>query len=92
MRKALRDKPRFIVTPETSEHRVFVFAPATILIQGSLFRFAREDDVTFGILSSRLREVWASAQGNRLGIGNQRRYNKYVAFETLPFPEGLTLW
>lgn len=91
MRKALASKHRFIITPESSEHRIFIFAPARVLIQGSLFAIAREDDVTFGILSSRIHEIWATAQGNRLGAGNQRRYNKDVAFETFPFPDGLSL-
>jgi type II restriction/modification system DNA methylase subunit YeeA len=90
MRKALINKSRFIVTPESSEHRVFVFAPGMVLIQGSLFCIASDDDVTFGVLISRFHEIWATAQGNRLGVGNQRRYNKDVAFETFPFPQGLT--
>lgn len=55
----------------------------------SLFAIARDDDVTFGILCSRIHEIWATAQGNRLGVGNQRRYNIGVAFETFPFPIGL---
>ena len=89
MRGALLHMARFIVTPESSEHRVFVFVPGNVLIQGSLFCIASGDDVTFGILSSRFHEIWATAQGNRLGAGNQRRYNKDVAFETFPFPRGL---
>lgn len=91
LRRALAGKKRFIVTPESSEHRLFVFVPNNILIQGSLFAITREDDTTFGILSSRIHEIWATAQGNRLGVGNQRRYNVGVTFETFPFPEGLTL-
>ena len=90
MRNALRDEQRFIVTPESSEHRIFIFAPSRVLIQGSLFAIARDDEVTFGILSSRIHEVWATAQGNRLGVGNQRRYNITVTFETFPFPEEMT--
>jgi type II restriction/modification system DNA methylase subunit YeeA len=43
-----------------------------------------------GLLSSRIHEIWSTAQGNRLGVGNQRRYNIGVTFETFPFPEGLT--
>jgi len=89
MRKALANMPRFIVTPESSEHRVFIFAPGQVLIQGSLFCIASDDDEAFGILSSRFHEIWATAQGNRLGVGNQRRYNKDVAFETFPFPQRL---
>jgi hypothetical protein len=60
------------------------------LIQGSLFAIARDDDVTFGILNSRFHDLWATRQGNRLGVGNQRRYNITRTFETYPFPEGLT--
>jgi type II restriction/modification system DNA methylase subunit YeeA len=89
MRRALKGKSRFIVTPESSEHRVFVFVPNTVRIQGSLFAIARDDDVTFGILCSRIHEIWATAQGNRLGQGNQRRYNIGVTFETFPFPTDL---
>lgn len=36
MRRALVGKSRFIVTPESSEHRVFVFVPNTVQVQGSL--------------------------------------------------------
>jgi hypothetical protein len=90
MRRAVRGRHRFIVTPESSEHRIFIFAPASVLIQGSLFCIARDDDTTFGILSSRFHEIWSTAQGNRLGVGNQRRYNSGVTFETFPFPDGLT--
>ena len=90
MRRALIGRRRFLVTPESSEHRVFVFVPNTVRIQGSLFAIARDDDLIFGILSSRIHEVWATVQGNRLGQGNQRRYNIGVTFETFPFPAGLT--
>ncbi|ODM70509.1 class I SAM-dependent DNA methyltransferase [Bradyrhizobium elkanii] len=90
MRRALVGRDRLIVTPESSEHRVFVFVPNTVRVQGSLFAIARDDDVTFGILSSRIHEIWSTAQGNRLGQGNQRRYNIGVTFETFPFPEGLS--
>jgi type II restriction/modification system DNA methylase subunit YeeA len=90
MRKAIAGLPRFIATPESSEHRVFVFLPSSVLLQGSLFAIASDDPLILGILSSRIHEVWATAQGNRLGAGNQRRYNVGVAFETFPFPPGLT--
>ena len=89
MRRALAGKARFIITPESSEHRVFVFVPGMIRAQGSLFCIANEDDAMLGILSSRIHEIWLTAQGNRLGAGNQRRYNVEVTFETFPFPHGL---
>ena len=90
MRRALAGMKRFIVTPETSEHRVFIFVPGSVRPRGSLFAIARDDELCLGLLSSRIHEVWATAQGNRLGVGNQRRYNVGVSFETFPFPEGLT--
>ena len=81
---------RFIVVPETAEHRIVVWGDPRDLIQGSLFAITREDDVSFGILNSRFHDAWATRQGNRLGVGNQRRYNISRTFETYPFPEDLT--
>jgi type II restriction/modification system DNA methylase subunit YeeA len=90
LRSALKPLQRFIVTPETSEHRLFVWGDPKTLIQGSLFAIARDDDTSFGILHSRIHEVWATAQGNRMGVGNQRRYNATVTLLGFPFPDGLT--
>ncbi|RYE10797.1 MAG: class I SAM-dependent DNA methyltransferase [Hyphomicrobiales bacterium] len=52
--------------------------------------FPRDDDTAFGILQSSHHELWATAMGNRMGAGNQRRYNSLTCFETFPFPAGLT--
>jgi type II restriction/modification system DNA methylase subunit YeeA len=90
LRKAIATLSRYIVTPESSEHRLFCWAHTSVLPVGSLFAIARDDDTSFGILHSRIHDVWASAQGNRLGVGNQRRYNITVTFETFPFPAGMT--
>jgi hypothetical protein len=80
LRRALVGKRRFIVTPESSEHRIFVFVQNKILLQGSLFAIVREDDTTFGILCSRIHEIWATAQGNRLGVGKSTplQHKRYV--------------
>ena len=90
LRTAVSGLSRYILTPESSEHRLFCWADAHVLPVGSLFAIAREDDASFGILHSRIHEIWSTAQGNRLGAGNQRRYNISFTFETFPFPEGLT--
>jgi type II restriction/modification system DNA methylase subunit YeeA len=90
MRKAISTLGRYLVTPESSEYRVFRWADTTVLPVGSVFAIARDDSTSFGILHSRPHEVWATAQGNRLGVGNQRRYNITVTFQTFPFPHGLT--
>ena len=44
----------------------------------------------FGILQSMFHEVWCTYFGNRIGAGNQRRYNASFAYLTFPFPMGLT--
>jgi type II restriction/modification system DNA methylase subunit YeeA len=90
LRSAIASLHRYIVTPESSEHRVFRWSTGAILPVGSVFAIARDDDVAFGVLHSAIHEIWATAQGNRLGVGNQRRYNITVTFETFPFPSGLT--
>lgn len=91
LRRAIQPLARCILVPETSEHRIFVFSTTKATFSGSLFVIAREDYLTFGILSSRFHDAWATAQGNRLGAGNQRRYNATRTFETYPFPDGLTV-
>jgi hypothetical protein len=90
LKNAIRGLSRCILVPETSEHRIFVWAATTAIFSGSLFVIARDDDASFGILCSKFHDAWATAQGNRLGVGNQRRYNATRTFETFPFPEGLT--
>jgi len=89
MRKKISHLSRYIVTPMTAEHRVFYWLFYPILPDNNLVVIAREDDIHFGILSSRFHELWATARGNRMGAGNQRRYNGTSVFETFPFPEGL---
>lgn len=60
------------------------------MFSGSLFVIVADDMTMFGILSSRFHKVWARAQGNNLGAGNQSRYNATRTFQTFPFPDGLT--
>jgi len=90
MRSKIEALPRYIVTPETPEHRVFAWLSYPVLPDKNLVVFPRDDDATFGILHSRFHELWSTAIGNRMGVGNQRRYNNLTCFETFPFPEGLT--
>jgi hypothetical protein len=48
------------------------------------------DDTAFGILHSRIHEVWSLAQASMHGVGNYPTYNAKSCFETFPFPAGLT--
>ena len=88
MRKAIKPLPRFIVTPEVSKHRVFVFMRPPVMPDKNLTVIAREDDATFGILHSRIHEVWSLRTGTSLE--DRPRYTPSTCFETFPFPEGLT--
>jgi len=81
---------RYIVTPMTSEHRLFLWMGLPALPDNNLIIIARDDDAHFGILHSAIHEAWATRIGNRIGAGNQRRYNGETIYETFPFPEGLT--
>jgi type II restriction/modification system DNA methylase subunit YeeA len=49
----------------------------------------RDDDTTFGILHSRIHEIWSLRMCTYLGVGNDPRYTPTTCFETFPFPEGL---
>jgi len=90
MRKALQDLPRYIATVRVSKHRHFSYLHSTVLADTRLNVISRADDTTFGILSSRMHEVWSLAQASMHGVGNDPTYNAKSCFETFPFPSGLT--
>jgi type II restriction/modification system DNA methylase subunit YeeA len=90
MRNAIKDLPRFIVTPAMSKHRVFAWLAGSMFPDHQLIAIARDDDTTFGVLHSRFHELWALRMGTFLGVGNDPRYTPSTTFETFPFPEGLT--
>ncbi len=87
LRRQLAGLTRYIATPETAKHRFFVWFSASAAPEHSLIVIPRDDDVTFGVLSSRFHTVWALAKGGTLE--DRPRYNSTMTFETFPFPEGL---
>ena len=58
---------------------------AGILPDHQLIVFARDDDYFFGVLHSRLHQVWALATCGRLETRPQ--YTPTTSFETFPFPK-----
>ncbi|WP_394890403.1 class I SAM-dependent DNA methyltransferase [Mesorhizobium sp. AaZ16] len=90
MRAALKSVDSYLATAETTEHRVFRFFPANTVPDKSVYVFPRAGMVGFGILQSYFHETWCTYFGNRIGAGNQRRYNASFVYLTFPFPEGLT--
>ncbi len=90
LRKAISGLTRYIATPRVAKHRLFVWVEQTILPDTRMYIIAREDDTTFGILHSRIHEVWSLGTCSWHGVGNDPTYNAHSVFETFPFPEGLT--
>jgi type II restriction/modification system DNA methylase subunit YeeA len=91
MRKALNGLTRCIVTSRVARHSVFVWLSTRVLADSRLVVFARDDDTTFGILSSRFHTQWAVRKGMKHGVGNDPQYTPTEGFQTFPFPDGLTL-
>ena len=88
LRKALIGLTRYIATVETSKHRVFVWLPVAIAPEHRLVVIPREDDVTFGILSSSIHLLWAFEKKGTLE--DRPVYNTTQCFDTFPFPPGLS--
>ena len=88
MWRALDGLSRFIATPCVAKHRVFVWLEAGACPDHALIVFARDDDVTFGILHSRFHEAWSLRLGTSLE--DRPRYTPTTTFETFAFPDGLS--
>jgi len=87
LRAALKGLRRFIVTPEVSKHRIFVWLDCVFLADHQTRAFPREDDWFFGVLHSRVHEIWARAQGTQLRERESGfRYTPSSCFETFPLP------
>jgi type II restriction/modification system DNA methylase subunit YeeA len=92
MRAAVAPLSRFIVTPTTSKHRVFVWLSDPVLPDHKLVVIARDDSGFFGVLQSRIHEVWARSIGTQLRERESGlNYNVNTSFETFPFPERLDM-
>ena len=87
MRKAIGQQLHYCVTPRVAKHRLLARVDSTVLPDCQLVAFARSDDYFFGVLHSRIHEVWALAQGTQLREKESGfRYTPTTCFETFPFP------
>ena len=78
---------RYIVTSRVSKHRVFKWISGEYFPSSGVIAFASEDDYLFGILHSRIHELWARASGSQLrDAESASRYTPTTCFETFPFP------
>jgi type II restriction/modification system DNA methylase subunit YeeA len=87
MRHALSSVSMYIGTSMVSKHFFFNWLPANVLPANLIIAFARGDDYFFGVLHSRVHEVWARAMGTQLREAESGfRYTPTTTFETFPFP------
>jgi type II restriction/modification system DNA methylase subunit YeeA len=86
LRSALSPLRRCIATPRVAKHRLFVWIAHPTLPDSATIAFARADDYFFGVLHSKVHELWALALCTWLGVGNDPRYTPSTTFETFPFP------
>ena len=87
MRQAIASLNRFIVTPKTARHRLFVWLSHPTIPDQALYVIARDDDYFFGILHSRAHELWVRRKGTQLREAKSgSRYSPTETFETFPFP------
>jgi len=87
MRRQLHGKIRFIATPTISKHRLFAWIPQGILPDQQLLVFPCEGNYFFGVLHSKVHELWARRQGAQLReVESGFRYTPTTCFETFPFP------
>ena len=87
MRAAFAGKDRYLATCMVAKHRLFVWLDSVCVPANVVIVFARADDFFFGLLHSRIHEVWSLAQGSQLREKESGfRYTPTTCFETFPFP------
>ena len=79
----------YIATPRSAKHRIFTFVDARMVPDNAIVWFATESLITFGILHSRIHEVWTLRRCSYQGVADTPRYKHTDIFEPFPFPAGL---
>ena len=84
MREKLGELSRYIATPRVAKYRVYVWISENVMSNDAIIAIARDDDYFFGVLHSKLHEVWSLRMGTSLE--DRPRYTPTTTFETFPFP------
>lgn len=84
MRTVLAPLSRYIATPTVAKHRLFSWVEQPTLPDHQLIVIGRDDDYFFGVLHSKIHELWALRMGTSLE--DRPRYTPTTTFETFPFP------
>ena len=86
LRRAMSDLDRAIATCRTAKHRIFVFVPASTILDAKVIGIGLDDPLFLGVLTSHIHLRWADRTGGWLGIGNDSNYNHSDCFGKFPFP------
>jgi len=87
MRVSVKGLKRFIVTPKTAKYRLFAWIEPPTLPDQAVYVIARQDDYFFGVLHSRIHELWTRRKGTQLRDAESgSRYTSTETFQTFPFP------
>jgi hypothetical protein len=87
MRSALAGLTRIAATVRHSKHRIWAWISPATLPDSALVVVARDDDFTFGVLQSRVHELWARHKGTQVReVESGFRYTPTSTFDTFPFP------
>lgn len=84
LRPTLSGLPRYIVTVETTKHRVFQFLDSEFLPDNKLLVIALHQAPILAVLSSAIHFCWATAAGGLLE--DRPVYVKTSCFDPFPFP------
>ncbi|NJK31671.1 MAG: hypothetical protein HC927_04220 [Deltaproteobacteria bacterium] len=87
--QAVRPLDRCLACSIHSKHSIFAFQPTDRVFSHALVVFALPTYAHFGLLQSRIHELWARLQGSTLE--DRLRYTPSDCFETFPFPDDHTL-
>jgi hypothetical protein len=85
MLRAIAGLERVITCSYVTAHFALCFQPARRVFANSLAVFAFDGNAAFGILQSRLHELWARFFSS--SMKDDLRYTPSDCFETFPFPE-----
>ncbi|MCA9966829.1 MAG: class I SAM-dependent DNA methyltransferase [Anaerolineales bacterium] len=87
MREKLESVTRYIGTSMVAKHRFFSWIDLDVIPANLIIVITRDDDYFFGLLQSRIHELWARSQGTQLREASSgSRYTPTTTFETFPFP------
>lgn len=87
-RSVLSSKSRILTTGLVTKHRVFRWQSAAMIPDTRVILIDTTEDLAFGILSSRIHELWTLSNCQFHGVGNDPVYTPTDCFETFPFPDG----